>query len=288
VSCVVRSRTGLPPSVLLSRPLDLALKAGKARPNDQVLDFWTDFGHDGSAIRFGSNDLDRNLKMRKAMFVLAAAVLAVAAATQAATVDYTVSGLLPAFYPGPHAPPDGSPHLVDGLGYPGDAVGLLTYTGTLDLTPGRSVQKINTLTWSISYTYAGTDDDWTNDANGDWLQLSFSINGARTMSFGAGPAGSLGQTGLLEVNWDNDYLTLADGLTSTFYVPGYRIDVTPLALDRTGGVNFPGYPDGTPWVQPDQDVLATFDVTAVPEPSTLALMLTAGLGVSAFAWRRRR
>ena len=227
--------------------------------------------------------------MSKLTIILtAAAIFALAGFARAETIEYTVSGLGPTNYLGPHAPPAGSPHLVNGLGYPGDAVALMTFTGTLDLTPGTYIQKLNTLSWSISYTYAGTDDDWTNDATGDWLQLQFPVNADRTMSFGAGPSSSLSQTGLLEVNWDNDYLAVSAGSTSTFFVPGYQIDVTPLAVARMAGSNFPGFPGGTPWIQPSQDIMASFDVIAIPEPGTLVLLLTAGLGLLACVWRRRQ
>jgi hypothetical protein len=219
-------------------------------------------------------------------FVAVAAITAMAALAHAESIGYTVSGLGPTQYPGPYTPPAGAPHLVDGLGYPGDAVGLTTYTGTLDLTPGTYIQKINTLNWSISYTYAGTDNDWTNDDSGDWVQLQSLVNATRTISFNNGPAGFLVQTGLLEVNWDNDYLAVSAGLTSIFDVPGYQIAVTPLAVARTAGSNFAGFPGGTPWIQPAQDIMARFDITAVPEPGTLALLGMAALGLLACASRR--
>ena len=224
--------------------------------------------------------------MSKVTTIFAAAILALAGLAHAATVDYTVSGCGPTQYPGPHAPPAGAPHLLDGLGYPGDAVALTTYTGTLDLTPGTCVQKINALSWSISYTYNGTDDNLANDspAGGDWPDLQFLIDAARTMSFGAGPASSLSQTGLLEATWDNDFLSVSEGATSTFFVPGYKIDVTPLLVAQAAGSNFAADP---PWIQPDRDIMARFDVTAVPEPSVLVLLVTAGLGVLAYAWHRR-
>jgi len=221
--------------------------------------------------------------------------LALAAPAHAVIVTYTVGGWGPQNYPGQldprvHATPYGAPHSPvseggDGLGYPGDAVGLVTYTGTLDLTPGTHVQKINTLSWKISYTYAGTDDNWHNDATGDWLELQFPINAARNMSFGAGPAGSLSQTGLLEINWVNDFLGVNAGSTTTFsLIEGgeiYQIDVTPLGVARTGGSSFPGFPLGTPWGQPDKDMMAKFvvtDVGPVPEPATIIVWSLLGAG----------
>jgi hypothetical protein len=218
--------------------------------------------------------------MRKMNILCAAlAIFAITGLGQAATIDYTVSTLGPTLYPGSVAPPPGSPHLVDGLGYPGDAVTFVTYSGTLDLTPGVSVQKINTLAWSISYTYAGTDADWTNDDNGDWLELQFPISATRTISFDGIASGSISQAGLLEVNWENDFLGLSEGTTSTFFVPGFQIDVTPLAVGRTGGSVFTGFPAGTPWIQPEQDVTARFLVTAVPEPASMVLLAMGGLAL---------
>ena len=109
----------------------------------------------------------------------------------------------------------------------------------------------------------------------------------RSLSFGGGPVGSISQTGLLRVTWDDDYLSLNAGGTSTFFVPGYQIDVTPLAVAETNVLSAPGFPFGTPWIQADQDVTAQFVVTAVPEPSTLVLVLTAATVVGVGAWRRR-
>jgi hypothetical protein len=49
--------------------------------------------------------------------------------------------------------------------------------------------------------------------------------------------GNLHQTGLLEVDWDDDYVSFASGSTTTFSVGTYLVHVTPLALGRTGGLN---------------------------------------------------
>ena len=221
--------------------------------------------------------------------IIAAAILAGAGLAQAATIGYTVSGLAPTSYPGPFAPPAGAPHLLDGLGYAGDAVGFVTYSGTLDLTPGTSVQQINTLSWAVSYTYNGTDGSLLNDSpgGGDWPDLSFTVDGSRTMSFGGGPVSSLSQTGLLKATWDDDYLSLSAGLTSTFFVPGYQIDVTPLGLAVANVTSAPGFPLGTPWIQPDRDIMAEFTVTAIPEPGTLMLAVGGLTGLAAWSRRRR-
>ncbi|MGA1979497.1 MAG: PEP-CTERM sorting domain-containing protein [Sedimentisphaerales bacterium] len=60
----------------------------------------------------------------------------------------------------------------------------------------------------------------------------------------------------------------------------YRVDVTPLAVAPTdaGGVV------GPPWVQPQRDVIARFDVVVVPEPATICLL---GLGGLALLRKRR-
>ena len=145
--------------------------------------------------------------MRYLGIVAAIAVcLALAGPAAAVTVNYTVAGWGQQF-PGPVTPPAGSPHMLDGLGYPGDRVALGIYEGTLNLTPGTSFQKINTLNWSVSYTYAGTETQWDYPAH--WSDLSFNIAAARNMSFDGGSSGSLNQTGLLEVLWSNDYLALS-------------------------------------------------------------------------------
>jgi len=221
--------------------------------------------------------------------IIAAAILALAGLAQAASIGYTVAGLAPTSYPGPVAPPAGAAHLVDGLGYAGDAVGFATYSGTLDLTQGTSVQQINTLSWAVSYTYNGTDGSLLNDSpgGGDWPDLSFTVDGSRTMSFGGGPVGSLSQTGLLKATWDDDYLSLSAGLTSTFFVPGYQIDVTPLGLAVANVTSAPGFPLGTPWIQPDRDIMAEFTVTAIPEPGTLMLAVGGLTGLAAWSRRRR-
>ena len=177
----------------------------------------------------------------------------------ATDVSYTVSGWGPTQYPGPFPPPPGAPH----SSYPGDTVQFQTYTGTLNLTPGTYVQKINTLLWTVDWTYNGTNCSLSDDGPppGDWPQLLFPINAARTMSFGAGPASSLSQTGLLKTTWFDDYITVNAGSTSTFFVSGYEIKVTAGALPERNVWNSSGSP---PWIQPNQDVMATFEVIALP------------------------
>lgn len=197
---------------------------------------------------------------------LGAAVLVMALATPAAadTVSYTVGAYGPLRFPGPVTPPEGSPWGPDG--YPGDMVELETYTGTLDLTPGTCTLKINTLQWTIDYTYAGTEDCW--DWPDCWSELAFNLNTARSMSVGT-TNGALAQEGLLEVDWDDDYISLAGGSTASFLVGSYVVYVTPLALARTPGLasalsseSHPGRAafNNPPYAHPALDVYARFVV----------------------------
>lgn len=125
----------------------------------------------------------RNVKLAltisglRKFFVLAAvlALMCLGGVTQAALVDYTVSGWGPTSYPAPTTPPANAPWGTDG--YPVDTLELQTYTGSLDLTPGTYTQKINTLLWSIDYTYGGT----ATDPN-VWSDLSFNVNALRNIS----------------------------------------------------------------------------------------------------------
>ncbi|MFA6185675.1 MAG: PEP-CTERM sorting domain-containing protein [Phycisphaerae bacterium] len=203
--------------------------------------------------------------MKKLAAICAAVVFVMAMTAGATTVNYTVSGWGAIQYPASTTPPANAPWGVNG--YPGDTLEMVTYTGTLDLTPGTYNLKINTLKWTIDYTYGGTATD-----PGAWSDLSFNITAIRSISFSGGPAGSISQTGLLECTWDNDYLALNEGATSSFTVQGYQVDVTSLGLSRVGGSNFSG---SNPWVQPERDVIARFDV--VPEPATMCLLGLGGL-----------
>jgi hypothetical protein len=211
--------------------------------------------------------------MKKIIFI-AVAVVALAGIAKA-DINYTVSGWGPTQFASTTTPPDNAPWGPNG--YPGDTVELQTYTGTLDLTPGISTQKINTLAWKIDYTYGGTE---TNPD--DWSELLFNFNAVRDISFSGGTNNPLSQSGSLGVTWENDYLGLAQGSTISVIVQGYRVDITPLALDVVGGSNFSG---SNPWIQPSRDIMATFEVTAVPIPATILLGLL-GLGVG--GWKLRK
>lgn len=221
-------------------------------------------------------------------YVLTLALLCCAYVTVAtASVQVTVGNWGATSYPGPNPPPSTAPHVLDGLGYPGDTVAFQGAPVMLDLTEGAHIETIGSLLWSIAYTYAGRGD--VNDPDAGWRELQFPVNMSYSMSFDGGSSSNVSQSGLLEVNWDNDYLSLYGGSTSTFFVPGYQIDVTPLGIDRTEGSNFSGFPGGTPWEQPAQFVQAEFVVTkqVIPEPMSLIVWSILGSVVGASVWWRR-
>jgi hypothetical protein len=221
--------------------------------------------------------MKEDMKLAK---IIPAAAIALSAlyqcgTAQAQSVNYTVSGWQQQF-PGTVTPPSTAPW--GSAGYPGDTVQLDAYSGTLNLTVGTSTQKINSLLWNIDYTYGGTTTD--PDA---WSNQTFNFDAARTISFAGGPSGVLGQTGNLFATWENDFLTFNLGTSKSFLVQGYQVKVTALGID-TSGSNFDG---ANPWPQPGADMLATFTVTAVPEPETYAMLLS-GLGLMGVVVRRRK
>ena len=208
---------------------------------------------------------------------VAAAILGMALATPTAavTVNYTVGGWGPMQFPSAVTPPVGAPWGPNG--YPGDSVELQGYTGTLDLIPGTYVLKINTLLWTIDYTYGGTADCW--DYPACWSELSFAVNAPRSITVHTAN-GALAQTGLLECNWDNDYLAFNGGSTVSFIISGVLVHVTPLAIARGGAfwekasILSTQSPQETmceiPCSQPGRDVWAQFVVEGVVavEPTT--------------------
>jgi hypothetical protein len=195
--------------------------------------------------------------------------MALASTAAAATVSYTVGGWGPHQFPAPTTPPANAPWGTDG--YPGDLVELQTYTGTLDLTPGTSEQKINTLLWTIDYTYGGT----TTDPNA-WSDVLFAISAPRSISVGASN-GNLAQAGELNCTWSNDFLSFAAGSALDFVVVdsglSYTVHVTPLPLNGafSSRNNLPmqspqGITCELPCPQPPQDMMAEFIVDA-PVPA---------------------
>ncbi|MBI5688672.1 MAG: PEP-CTERM sorting domain-containing protein [Verrucomicrobia bacterium] len=210
--------------------------------------------------------------------------LALVAATLATTaafgtiISYTVGGVSQQF-PGPVTPPANAPWGTNG--YPGDTVGFIGYTGTLDLTPGSYVQKVNTLAWSIDYTYGGT----ASNPN-DWSDLLFTFTALRGITLGT-TTGSISQGGDLAVTWDNDYLSLASGAAVALIVDGYKVTITPQGLPLVGGSNFSG---GNPWEQPTRDVMAQFVVEAIPAvpEGANSLLLLGGAAAGVVALRRRK
>ncbi len=204
-----------------------------------------------------------------------AILVAIASIANAGLVSYSVGGWSQQF-PGPLVAPPGAPHGENG--YPGDTVTFDSYTGTnaLNLADGvDTTLKINTLQWTIDFTYGGTPEPWPD------MLLAF--NAVRSMTID-GVGGSVGQDGLLTVGYENDSLALDAGPMVTFYVQGFRVDVTPLALEPVFGSNFDGSPG---WIQPSRNVLARFQVSSVPVPAPAAALLgMIGLGIAAWAKRR--
>ena len=221
--------------------------------------------------------------------LLAVSVLAVALylPASAATLTYTVGGTGPLQFPGPNPVPTGCACTVPpNNGYPGDTVELGGYSGTLTLTPGVYYQKINSLYWTVDYTWAGRDCAYY--CGGGWDQLYHNVNAVRSMTIGSQTL-SLGQTGVLENGWDDDWLSFAAGSTVSFLVQGapgmwYTVQVTPVAYARTGFGSWPtGYCSGLasqasslapmcylPCALCPVDVIAKFEVdqTVPVDPST--------------------
>lgn len=189
-------------------------------------------------------------------------------------VTFTVGGWEDQF-PSELPVPEWAPHGVDG--YPGDTVEFIEHSGEFALVDGAVYElKVNTMLWTIDYTWGGglTEEEW---------QINyFDFNPARTISFGGVEMGSVSQAGHLETRWHNDYLSFAEGGTSTFLVQGFQVKVTPLAMAEFGGTNFSG---GSPWPQPTRDMMARFELSAVPEPGALLLV---GLGIAAAGATRLR
>jgi len=218
---------------------------------------------------------------------VALAGFAFALPAHAVVVPYTVDAVAPLQLAAPIAAPADSTWGANG--YPGDTISIKAYTGAFDLTVGTSVQKINTLDWTVNYTWEGTE------ANHWDVPSTFTLS--RQIQIGTGTA-ILTQTGLLTATWENDYLNLGTGSTATLYTQGYRIDITALGTPYGGAGSDGGaiiVDNNNPWVQPAQDIYAQFVVTqdsgiaAAPEPGGIAaLMGLAALSLGSSAVSRIR
>lgn len=204
--------------------------------------------------------------------------LALAGPAAAVTVSYTVGGTGPLHFPAATPPPAGAPWGENG--YPGDTVELQSFTGSLDLYPGTSVLKINTLHWTIDYTYGGTASCW--DYPACWSELSFDVNAARSITVHTAN-GALTQTGLLECDWDNDYLGFNGGSTVSFVISGVTVHVTPLAVARYGA--FWGKPSLLPDPSP-QGILCDIPCVQPPQDMYAQFVIEGAVAVEPGAWAR--
>ena len=196
--------------------------------------------------------------MKKLMAIIVVTCLMTVPAS-AALVNYTVGGWA------------ALPPTFAGDSWSGDTLEYLTYTGSLDLTPGTYDQKINTFDWIIDAT------SYTNS-------YDFNVIADRSIAFDGGPSGSLSQSGTLMVRTDNDSVSFNNGSTVTFNVQGYTVEVTPLGFSRAGGDH--GEPfTGLPWYQDSSDVMARFVV--IPEPGTWMLLVLSAMGLLIYSRRGR-
>ncbi len=200
-------------------------------------------------------------------------------ASATAGISYTAGAWGPHQFPADITPPSNAPHGTNG--YPGDTLGIETYSGdAADWAPGTYVVPMGLLNWTIDYTYGGTETD-----PDDWSEVTHNFDVTRQLTIG-GVTEDIVQSGLLENTWHNDYVTFYDGQTTTFNnVNGYQIDVTPLGFARTAGSSFSG---GAPWVQPDIELFAQFvvsDAPVIPVPGAAVLGM---LGLGIVGWVQRR
>jgi len=223
----------------------------------------------------------------------AVAVLALVGSANAVTVSYSLANWT-GQYPGPVTPPAGSPHVVDGWGYPGDTVTLFDGSGNINLSGGATgTMSIGTLKWGVDYTYNGTATAWDYPAN--WPDLTFAIAATRSITIGAG-SGNVAQSGTLKSTWFDDYLSLSAGPTSSVYVVYsgelYRVDITPKSLPEVNVNNFGGGdPPAGGFPQTPRNMTADYTVTdvgPVPEPLTMLGMFLGLGGVGAYIRRRRQ
>jgi hypothetical protein len=199
--------------------------------------------------------------------IVAIIIVAVTVPAAAVTVNYTVGGSGPTPYPAPTPAPPSAPW--GATGYPGDTVELQAYSGALNLAPGTQILKVNTILWTVDYTYGGTVDDPNT-----WSDLAFGINANRSITVDTA-GGTITQAGLLEATWEDDYLTFSGGTPVSFLVDGepgvqYSVQVTALGLARVGA--FSGWPNkcDLPCPLSGQDLMAEFvvDLAVAVEPTT--------------------
>jgi hypothetical protein len=230
--------------------------------------------------------------MKRSILILCAVVWFFALTAPAgADISYTVGTWGPTSFPGPVTPPAGAPHSLDGWGYPGDTVSLTSWSGTLALVDGASYNlKINTLLWGVDYTYNGTETEWDYPAH--WPPLTFAISAIRTIIIG-GASGTISQAGTLTTDYFDDGLSFAGGPVTSLTVqdPGslrwYRVDVTAIGLPVANVENWNSKidPPAGGFAQPSRDVMARFDVTAVPAPGAVLL---GAMGLGLVSWAKRR
>jgi hypothetical protein len=219
------------------------------------------------------------MRGRLTLVGISLAVAAFAAVTnlaRATDITYIVDGVAAQQFPSSVTPPTNAPWGQNG--YPGDTVEIQAYTNTFALVSGITTQKINTLLWTVNYTYGGT----ATDPN-DWSELFFTVDGSRNIHIGTDTA-AFTQGGLLDVNWDTDYLSFSNGSTASFTIDGYQVDVTPLLVPSSGA----GGSADPPWVQPNQDMMAQFTVSQIPEPTTCSLLALGALTLVGGLRLRRR
>ncbi len=220
--------------------------------------------------------------MKKVTVACIAVIFIMTVSAGAATVNYSVGDWVNQF-PGPVTPPAGSPHSLDGWGYPGDTVTLTGDSGSFDLVDGASYTlKINTLLWGVDYTYNGTETAWDYPAN--WPDLTFAIDATRSITVGTA-MGNISQAGTLLTTYFDDSLSFAAGTMASLYVADsgqlYRVDVTAIGLPVANVDNFNRFidPPAGGFAQIPRDVMATFDVTLVPEPATMLLLAAGAAGL---------
>ena len=198
---------------------------------------------------------------------LGAAVSAVSA--RATTVGYSATGVSAVNYPSPLVAPADS--VFGAGGYPGDAVGLAAYSGTLDLKPGVQTIAINTLQWNVNPTYYGPE-------TGPWPEFDFALNLNRAITID-GVTGGLTQSGSIHSSYFDDTLSVAASTARSLYVDGYKVTITGQAAAPVDAGDF--------GPQAPQTLYATVNIAAVPEPSTWAMMIIGVGGLGALLRRDR-